>query len=395
MAETADAVVIGGGINGVNIAFHLARRDVKKVVLLEKTAIAAGGSGKTGGLVGSHFGTEIKVRLAMKALATWLNFGEVYGVAGQHYDRCGRVWLVPSQDLDAMRGIVGMQREFGATARLLSGEELRELVPQISLDGVAGIAYEPDGGIGDGLGATSAVAEAARRAGVEVRIGAAARAISVAAGRVSGVETDAGPISAPLVFNAANVWAPWLLEPLGVKLPVEPARAQIGLFRRPSGYGPRPPAIADFVQANYMRDHPGELTFVGGMDPLQEEHVPAPDNYPETADWSVIRSHREHLCHRFPVMRRSVFRGGYSGLYDMSPDLHPVIDRVPGAEGLFVTCGYSGDGFKYAPAVGQLLAEWALDGRPSIDISVLSLDRFEKGRLIIGRFKYASSGWYR
>lgn len=188
MAQTADAVVIGGGINGVNIAFHLARRGVKKVVLLEKTAIAAGASGKTGGLVGSHFGTEIKVRLAVKALTTWLNFGEVYGPKGQYFDRCGRVWLVPAQDLDAMRGIVQMQRAFGADARLLSGsgEELRELVPQISLDGVAGIAYEPGGGIADGLGATSAVAEAARQAGAELRVGVAARAISVAAAASAG-----------------------------------------------------------------------------------------------------------------------------------------------------------------------------------------------------------------
>ena len=395
MAETADAIVIGGGIHGVNIAFHLARRGLKRVILLEKTAIAAGASGKTGGLIGSHFGTDIKVRLAVKAMTSWLHFGEVYGLTDQHYDRCGRIWLVPPEDLDAMRGIVEMQRALGADARVLSGEELRELTPQISLDGVAGIAYEPDAGVADGVGATSAVAEAARQAGAKVRVGVAARAISVAGGRVRGVETDTGAISAPFVFIAANVWAPQLLEPLGVKVPVVPARAQIGLFRRPSDYGPRPPGIADFVQANYVRDHAGGLMFVGGMDPLQEERIPDPDSYAETADWSVIQSYRDHVWHRFPVMRRAVFRGGYSGLYDMSPDLHPVIDRVPGVDGLFVTCGYSGDGFKYAPAVGQLLAEWALDGQPSVDISMLSLDRFEEGHLISGRFKYASSGWYR
>src|SRR5581483_11514317 len=112
VAETADAVVIGGGINGTNIAFHLARRGVKKVILLEKTAIAAGASGKSGGLIGSHFGTEIKVRLGVKALATWLNFGDVYGTHATGFDRCGRVWLVPAQDVAAMRGIVEMQREF-------------------------------------------------------------------------------------------------------------------------------------------------------------------------------------------------------------------------------------------------------------------------------------------
>ncbi len=395
MAETADAVVIGGGIHGTNIAFHLARRGVKKVVLLEKTAIASAASGKTGGLIGSHFGTEIKVRLGVKALETWLNFSEVYGTKASPYDRCGRVWLVPEADVAAMRGIVEMQREFGSSARMLSPEELREIVPQIALDDVAGIAYEPDAGVADGFAATNAVAEAARRLGAEIRVGIAARAIAVSSGRVVGVQTDAGEISAPLVFNAANAWAPQLLKPLGVQVPVEPARAQIALFRRPADYGPRPPGIADFVQANYVRDHPGEILFVGGMDPLQEQHVPDPDTYPETADWDVVQSHRDHMWRRFPVMRRSVFRGGYSGIYDMSPDLHPVIDRVPGAEGLFVNCGYSGDGFKYAPIVGQLLVEWALDGRPSLDLSELRLNRFEQGALISGRYKYSASGWYR
>jgi sarcosine oxidase subunit beta len=393
--ETADAVVIGGGIHGTNVAFHLARRRVRKVVLLEKTAIGAGASGKTGGLVGTHFGTEIKVRLAAAAMPTWLHFGEVYETKASGYDRCGRIWLVPPTDVEAMRGIVALQRRHGADARAIDAAELRELVPQIALEGVGGITYEPDAGIGDALGATSLIAAAARRAGADVRVGVAARAIRVVGERVSGVETDDGTIETRLVFNAANVWAPKLLEPLGVRLPIQPARAQIGLFRRPIDYGPRPPAIADFVQANYYRDHPGELTFVGGMDPLQEQHVPDPDDYPETAEWDVISSHRDHVQARFPAMRRSVFRGGYSGLYDMSPDLHPIVDKVPGAEGLFVTCGYSGDGFKYGPIVGQLLAEWALDGRPSLDVSELSLDRFERGRLISGQFKYAASGWYR
>ncbi|HLZ07787.1 MAG TPA: FAD-binding oxidoreductase, partial [Chloroflexota bacterium] len=385
--ETADAVVVGGGIHGTNIAFHLARRGLKKIILLEKTAIGAGASGKTGGLIGSHFGTEVKVRLAMAAMPSWLQFGEIYETKVPAYDRCGRVWLVPPSDVDAMRGIVQLQRAHGSEAREIQLDEVRELVPQIDLAGVGGIAYEPNAGVGDALGATSLVAAAAQRAGADIRVGVAALAIQTAGGRVIGVETQSGRIAAPLVFNAANVWAPTLLRPLGVSLPIQAARAQIGLFRRPSDYGRRPPAIADFVQANYYRDHPGDITFVGGMDPLQEGHVPDPDDYPETADWDIIREHRRHLWLRLPAMRRSVFRGGYSGLYDMSPDLHPIVDEVPGATGLFVTCGYSGDGFKYGPIVGRLLAEWALDGRPSMDIGELGLDRFARGKLITGQYK--------
>jgi sarcosine oxidase subunit beta len=328
-------------------------------------------------------------------MSTWLHFGDVYETRVPAYDRCGRVWLVPASDVAAMRGIIDMQRKHGADAREIDHAEMRELAPQIDLAAVGGIAYEPNAGIGDSLGATSLVAAAAQRLGVDLRVGVAAQSIQTAGGRVTGVATRDGSITTGLVFNAANVWAPRLLEPLGVSLPIQPARAQIGLFRRPSGYGPRPPAIADFVQANYYRDHPGDITFVGGMDPLQERHVPDPDDYPETADWDVIRVHRDHLWSRFPPMRQSVFRGGYAGLYDMSPDLHPVVDEVPGARGLFVTCGYSGDGFKYGPIVAQLLVEWALDGRPSLDITELNLDRFAKGKPVTGAFKYAASGWYR
>ena len=395
MAATADAVVIGGGIHGACIAWSLARRRLAKVVLLEKTAIASGASRKSGAMIGSHFGTEIKVRLALKSMETWLNFGDIYGAKQQYYDRCGRVWLVPEQDSEAMRGIVAMQREFGAGASMLNKQELRELAPQIFLDDVAGIAYEPGAGYADALGATAAIARAARGAGVELRLGTPAHKIVSAGGRVTGVETGDGTISTSLVFVAAYLGAPQLLKPFGVSLPISPARAQIALFRRPLDYGLRPPAIADFVQGNYMRDHPGEIMFVGGMDPLGEQHVTNPDNYPETADWPMVQTFRERAWHRFPVMRGSVFRGGYSGLYDMSPDLHPIVDRVDGAEGMFVTCGWSGDGYKYAPATGQLLAEWALDGRPSMDISELRLDRFERGALISGRFKYLASGWYR
>ena len=300
MANTADAVVIGGGINGTNIAWWLARRKAGKVFLLEKNAIASGASGKSGALIGSHFGTEIKVRLALKGMETWKNFNEVYGVNDEYYDRWGRVWLVPKEDADAMRGIVEMQRGFGSDARILTKEELREHAPQVFLDDVAGIVHEPSAGFADALGATSAVAQSARDAGVEIKLGVAARAIKVAGGKVTGVETTTGAISAPMVFNAAYLGAAPLLEPLGVKIPVRAAHAEIALFRRPLDYGPRPPVIADFVQGNYMRDHPGEIMFVGGMDPLQEETVPDADNYPETADWSSV----EDLNHLGEVRKR-------------------------------------------------------------------------------------------
>ena len=379
MGESADAVVIGGGIIGVNIAFQLVRRGLKKVVLLEKSAIAASASGKGGAMVNAHFNSDVKMSLARKAFESWTNFNDLYGVKERYYDPCGQIWLGAAEHAPAMRVAVDMRRECGAEACLLSEQQLRELVPQISLEGVVAIAYEPDAGRVDALGATSAVAEAAHNAGARLRIGVAARAISVKSGRVDGVKTDAGVISSPLVFNAANVWAPRLLKPLGVRVPITPARAHIGLFRRPGDYGPQPPMVVDLVQGNYMYDHPGDLMLVGRMGPLDGEPGLDPDDYPENADWSVIRSFRDHIWRRFPAMRRSAFRGGYAGLNDKSRTPCRLSNRVPGADGLFVACGFSGLGFCYAPAIGQLLAEWALDGGPSIDIAALGLERFAIG----------------
>jgi len=376
MGESADAVVIGGGIIGANIAFQLARRGLRKVVVLEKSGIAAGASGKGGATVGTHFNSDIKVRLAQKSLELWVNFNDVYRVKEQYYERSGQVCLGTAEQVPAMQAVVEMQRECGVDACLMSEPQLRELAPQISLDGVAVITYEPDAGIVDPLGATSAVAEAAHEAGADVRVGIAGRGISVKGGRVDGVKTDAGAISSPLVFNAAYVWAPRLLKPLGVRVPITPVTAQIGLFRRPGDFGPRPPAVIDLVQGTYMHDYPTDLMLVGSMRSLKESVPPDPDDYQENANWSVMRSYRENLWRRFPAMRRSAFRGGYSGINDITPDSPPIIDRVPGAEGLFVASGFSGVGFCFAPAVGQLLAEWALDGSPSLDIATLSLERF-------------------
>ncbi|MGD0074440.1 MAG: FAD-binding oxidoreductase [Candidatus Binataceae bacterium] len=376
MGESADAVVIGGGIAGVNIAFQLASRGLRKVVLLEKTAIGAGASGKGAATVSAHFNGDIKMSLAHRALETWANFNDVYEVKERYYNPCGQIVLGAAEHAASMRSVIEMRRERGAETRLMSEQHLRELAPQISLNDIVAIAWEPDAGRIDALGATSAVAEAARKAGVQLRVGTAAREISVKNGRVDGVRTDAGVISSQLVFNAANVWAPRLLKPLRVYAPITPVRAQIGIFRRPGDYGPQRPLIIDLIQSIYMCDHPGDLMLAGRVARIDEERVSNLDDYPENADWSVIRSLRERVWRRFPAMRRSAFRGGYSGLNDMTPDLQPIVDQVPCADGLFVACGLSGSGFCYAPAIGQLLAEWALDGSPSIDIAALSLARF-------------------
>ncbi len=392
MAELADAVVVGGGVMGTSIALHLAQSGAGRVVLLEKRHIAAGASGKSGAMIGSHFGHELKIRMALESMRTWLNFDQAVG--GRNvYKRCGRVWAVSEIDAASLRQICALQREFGSTARLLEPADLGELVPQATLDGIAAAVYEEDAGYADPVAATYAYAEAARRAGAEVREQTPVRRLLVERGLVRGVAGEWGQIETGVVVLANNAWVGQLARTAGIELPIEPQRSEIGLFRRPVDFGEHP-AFADFPQGAYYRPDAGGVTFVGRMEPAAATTVTDPDDFEEMASWATVQSYRGRLGRRFARLEASVFRGAYAGLYDTSPDFYPVLDRVGDLEGLFCAVGFSGDGFKYAPVVGSWMSRLVLEGRLPAD-GALRLSRFADGRPLRATFPFTSSAWFR
>ena len=249
--------------------------------------------------------------------------------------------------------------------------------------------YEPGAGHCDPYRVTAGFAFAAGRSGARL-----AEGVRVTAVRDGGVSTDAGDVAAGTVVVAAGPWSAPLLAPLGYDLPVTPARAEVARFRLPAGFGGPPPAVADFSAAQlYFRGDGDGFLEVGSLDPRHGEQAVDPDEVPEGAERETVRAYHESLVRRLRGADQGHFRGGFSGVYDVTPDWEPAIGRVPGTEGVVVAAGFSGHGFKLAPAVGQSIAELVLDGAPSsFDLALLDPSRFERGELVGARYGYSVLG---
>jgi sarcosine oxidase, subunit beta len=252
-------------------------------------------------------------------------------------------------------------------------DEVHALVPAMAVDDVALGAYEPESGYADAAMTTNAFATRASELGATVVQYVPVEAILTAGDRVSGVRTASGEIHAPAVVVCAGLWAGRLLGPLGVDVPVAPTRHQMCFFRRPPDFGPHP-AVLDRPHLTYMRPETGNLTIHGLF---AYDEVVDPDHYNEGADPGEVLRNAELIAERFPAMEHGLSMGGYSGVYDNTPDHEPVLGAVPEHPGLFVNFGWSGHGFKHAPAVGDILAQVVLDGHaPGWNLEPFRWSRF-------------------
>jgi glycine/D-amino acid oxidase-like deaminating enzyme len=249
----------------------------------------------------------------------------------------------------------------------------------MAVDDVAFAAYEPESGFADASLATSALASRARDLGAIIAQRAPVRAILAANGKVTGVRTADGDLAAPVVVNCAGVWASRLLAPLGVDVPLAPTRHQVSFFVRPVEFVAHP-AIADLTNLTYLRPDVGNLIIFGR---LVYEEVVDPDDYNEGIDPGEIVGNAERIARRFPVMRDGLSRGGYSGLYDNTPDHEPVLGAIPEYAGLYADFGWSGHGFKHAPVIGDILADVVLMGHADgYDLRPFRWTRFRENDLI-------------
>jgi sarcosine oxidase subunit beta len=373
MGAACDHLIVGGGVVGAAAAFHLAGRRAGRVVLLEKAFAGAGASGKAAAPVRPHDATPLTAALARWGLQVYESFPEQVG-GPPVLTRTGTVLVAPEADRAALEAAaVG-----DATARLVTGQELAEIDPNLRLADDEAAAFDPAAGHVDAVQVVNAYAEAARRHGADLRQGVEVQAVVADRGRVSGVETNEGFYACGHLVLAAGPWAAGLLRPLKVSLPVQPCRTQVALFRRPPDFGRRGPACVDFVQGLYFRPSQAELIRVGG---LGDDAPPAdPDDYDEAPAGDWLSGVRQRLRRRYPALHRAYGRGGYAAVYGRTPDRHPVVDRPPGWGNLTAAAGFGGHGFLLAPAVGQLIAEWVLDGKASsFDPAPLRLARFDEG----------------
>jgi sarcosine oxidase subunit beta len=385
LPSRAEVVIIGGGCMGASIAYHLAARGVRGVVLLERGTLACGPTGRSTAILRRHYSQPLLVRMAEHGLRTYSQFEDVVG-AGCGFARTGLLVGVDPVDRGALEHNVDVARAEGVHMELV--EDLDEIEPRIDAGGLD-YCLEPEAGYCDPYLGTAGFAAAARRDGAE--IAESVKAETVASGEV---RTSEGSISAGAVVVAAGPWSPLLLAALGYELPIRSARAEVGRFRLPADFGPQLPALADFSAAQlYFRPAEPGVIEVGSLSPDHADRPIDPDACPEGAEKKTLEEFAQGLRTRLRGADQGHWRGSWSAVYDVTPDWHPAIGAVPGVEGVFVAAGFSGHGFKLAPAVGLSVAELVCDGRTAtFDLSLLDPKRFERGELVSTTYGYSVLG---
>ena len=383
--KTADIVILGAGVMGASIAFHLARRNPGKIVVIEKEHVGRGGSGRSSALVRMHYSYEPEVQLALVSLHIFQHWREVVGEPGD-FRKTGFVRIVHPNETERLKLNVEMQRRLGVKVNLINRAELRELEPDWVVDDVELAAYEPDSGYGDGAGAANDFLSRARDLGVAYLPRTQATSLRVEGGRIRGVTTDHGEIHAPIVVVAMGPWTRPLLQQAGYDLPIEPEYHQVAILRNAPGMRGGGCACIDSVTATYFRSDAHDKFLIGDF---YGQRGADPDNFPQRASDDGLEEIIERASRRVPKLENAEVMRGVTGIYDMTPDARPVLGEVPGLSGLHVCAGFSGMGFKISPAVGLVMSELLLDGSgKTVDIRAFRPGRFAEGCPIKAEFEY-------
>jgi sarcosine oxidase subunit beta len=370
-------VIIGGGVMGASTAYHLARRGCREVVLLERGPIFGGGAtSKCAGGIRYQFSTEINIRLSQLSLPMLERFEAEIGQAIDLRWPGYLFLLTHEAEIELFQRHVALQHRLGVPTEWLSGDEVRRWLPQLAAKDVLAATFHPGDGLADPHGVVNGYIRSARALGVKTFTDTPVSGIKVQAGRISGIQTGQGDIACAVVVNAAGPWSAQVSELAGAPLPVTPIRRQLltttPLPELPADF----PVVIDLAHnIGFHREGEGLLT--GMSNPAE------PPGFDESVDeeWELL--HLEMAIKRLPLLAKAGRLAHWAGLYEVTPDNHPIYGAVPGLAGYYLVTGFSGHGFMHGPASGLLMAEIILDGRATtLDISMLDYGRFAENRLV-------------
>ena len=383
MENTADVLIIGGGIQGASLAFHLAERDLKPIVL-EQRFIAAEATGRSSGLVRMHYDLELESRLAWISFQYFRDWAQrVGGDCG--FTRTGFLKIVPQAYEEQLKANVQMHQEIGINTTLITSAEAKKIAPYLQVDDFNVAAYEPDSGYADPSATAMALMGAARAKGARLVQDCRVLGIDVQGGKVTGVATTQGQFFAPVVVNAAGAWAAEVGRLAGLEIPVEVWRHDTIFIRHPAHLDNHLTVIDD-PNSMYFRPETGGLTLIGledgnplGKSPADFKDAIAPDFVERAVD---------RLCLRIPEMEQGSLQSAHGGIDGITPDQRAIMGAA-GPAGFYLDCGFSGTGFKIGPAVGLCMSELIIDGRAqAVDIMPFDLSRFAEGKQLKGEHAY-------
>lgn len=370
--DAADVLIIGGGIAGLSIAYHLARRGARGIVVLERAGqVGTGSTAKATGGIRHQFSTEINVRLTQLSLPEFEHFEDELGEPIDFVQH-GYLFVTAREErAEVMRAGLELQQRLGVPSRWVTPAEAAALFPDLRVDDLVGGTFCAQDGSASPYGAVQGYLRRCRDLGVRVQTNQEAIGIEVAGSRVRAVRTPSASFATPIVVDAAGPHARAVAAMVGVDLPAHPYRRQVFVMAPVDGLSRGVPLTVDLDTEWYLhQDRSGSL-YMGGTD---KDTRPGLE---EVVDWDGFDAVAGAALRRVPRTHEARLVRAYAGIRTLTPDLHAILGPVPGVQGFYCANGFSGHGFMHAPAVGRLLAEEILDGRAtSLDMTPLALTRF-------------------
>ncbi|HEY0754599.1 MAG TPA: FAD-dependent oxidoreductase [Ktedonobacteraceae bacterium] len=391
--RTATLVIIGGGIFGTNLAYALATRGARGVVLLEQDVIAAGSSGKATGGLRQQFADELDIRFSREGINFYTRFIKEYNPVEEeyrppHFYQHGYLFLCSNQESwQTLQSATELQQALGVHTQLLSPDEISVRVPQLVVDDLLGGTFCPTDGYSDPGAMTRVLAHAASTLGVTILEHAPVKAIQVKHNKIMGVSTPQETISTPLVINATGVYAALTARLAGMtNLPIWPLKRQLYQTESFEDLPQNVPMVVDVSTGFHFRRRDGGVivTMPLPISPLQmaQNKKLEPESFALHLDetlWPLLQSEMQRRC---PTLAQASIQRAWAGLYEMTPDDHPVLGRTH-IEGFLCGFGFAGHGFMHSPMAARLLAESILAPQQSNpDLEIFSLERFMTGKLI-------------
>lgn len=356
MTKSVDILVIGGGVMGVSIAYHLAQRKMGKILLLERASLASGSTGRSVASIDSLTFRPSATELYARSFEFFQNFTSILG-EGCGFTQTGSLILAGKEEESMLRDAVERMQAIGLDVNLLNNlAEFNALEPSATSEKVAAVSYAPKAGYADPVLTTQAFAKAAQRMGVDIQSGRNVIKLRSVGRKITGVETERGFISASVIIIAAGPQSGSLLRPLGVEINFKTLRHPVACLRRPHNFGKAHYSVLDLINGVYARPDNGSLSIFGSIDTTVGYDPADPDDNHGGIPNEYVLWASERLVKRYPRLETSILCKGWSGILMVSPDWLPVIGAVEDYSGLYCATGFSGQGFQVSPAVGDLLA---------------------------------------